>query len=191
MNVSTLLTADEIAAHVTRLGTEIERDHPDGVVFVGVMKGALLFLADLVRAVRRVPVEVDFLAISRYEPDSGRVRLLQDVSLDLTGRDVVVVEDIVDTGLTLSYLLNHVRELGARRVEACTLLDRAGRRIVPHTIRYRGLEIDDIYVLGYGLHRADLFRNLAAVVTVDSDDLAARPDEYVRKLYGADGTGTR
>lgn len=185
MSVSTLLTTDDIAAHVRRLGAEIERDHPDGVVFVGVMKGALIFLADLVRAVTNVPVEVDFLAISRYEPDSGRVRLLQDVSLDLTARDVVVVEDIVDTGLTLSYLLNHLRELGARRVEVCTLLDRTGRRIVPHDIRYRGLEIDDVYVLGYGLHRADLFRNLPVVMTVDRDDLTARTGDYVRRWYGS------
>lgn len=191
MSVSTLLTAEDIAAHVDRLSTEIERDHPDGVVFVGVMKGALLFLSDLVRAVRGVPVEVDFLAISRYEPDSGRVRLLQDVSLDLTDRDVVVVEDIVDTGLTLSYLLSHLRGLGARRVEVCTLLDRTGRRIVPHDIRYRGLEIDDIYVLGYGLHRADLFRNLPAVMTVDREDLTARPEKYVRLWYGGDGARAR
>lgn len=191
MSASTLLTADEIAAHVKRLGSEIERDHPDGLVFVGVMKGALLFLADLVRAVRGVPVEIDFLAISRYEPDSGRVRLLQDVSVDLTNRDVVVVEDIVDTGLTLSYLLNHLRGLGARRVEVCTLLDRTGRRIVPHDIRYRGMEIDDVYVLGYGLHRADLFRNLPAVMTVDRDDLVERAGEYVRLWYGAPDAGAR
>ncbi len=186
MSAQTLLSPEAIAGHVGRLGAEIERDHPDGVVLVAVLKGALLFVADLVRSITDVPVEIDFLAISRYEADSGRVRLLQDVSIDLTDRDVVVVEDIVDTGLTLSYLMKHLQSLGPRRVDVCTLLDRTGRRIVPHEIRYRGIEIDDVYVLGYGLHRADLFRNLPAVVTVEREDLVDRLDEYVHRWYGAD-----
>jgi orotate phosphoribosyltransferase len=91
-----LLDADTLARHVRRLAAEIEADHPDGVVLIGVLKGALLFVADLARAITRVPVELDFMAISRFAPDSGRVRILHDLDSDISGRDVVVVEDLVD-----------------------------------------------------------------------------------------------
>ena len=101
------------------------------MVLVGVLKGALVFTADLARAVQDVPVVVDFLAISRYAPDSGRVRILKDVDVDLAGRDVVVVEDLVDTGLTLAYLLGHLESSRPRTLDVCTLIDRPERRIVP------------------------------------------------------------
>jgi hypoxanthine phosphoribosyltransferase len=179
-----LLTADALARHVDRLAAEITADHRDGVVLIGVLKGALVFLADLARAVRDIPVEVDFLAISRYEPDSGRVRILKDLDLDLSDRDVVLVEDMVDTGLTLAYLLRHLQGRGARRVEVCTLLDRPVRRIVPLTPRYVGQEIEDVFVLGYGLHFADLYRNLPFVVRADRGLVHDRPDVYVEALYG-------
>ncbi len=184
MSVELLLTRAALEDHVRRLGAEIASDHPEGVVLVGVLKGALLFLADLVRAIQSVPVAVDFLAISRYQPDSGRVRLLQDLDLDVAGRDVVLVEDIVDTGLTLSYLLGHLRDRRPRRVDVCALLDRSVRRIVPLDVRYRGIEIGDVFVLGYGLHRRDLYRNLPEVVVVDRDEVLRRPDTYVEELYG-------
>ena len=100
-------------------------------MLVGVLKGASIFLADLARAIQDVAVEVDFIAISRYAPDSGRVRILQDVDLEVAGRDVVLVEDLVDTGLTLGYLVEHLRRQDPRRVEVCTLLDRPARRILP------------------------------------------------------------
>lgn len=187
MDVEPLLPRRDLDEHVRRLGTEIAADHPDGVVVVGVLKGALLFLADLVRAIEGVPVVVDFLAITRFRAESGRVRLLQDLEVDVTDRDVVLVEDIVDTGLTLSYLLGHLRDLGPRRVEVCTLLDRTVRRIVPLDVRYRGEEIGDVFVLGYGLHRADLYRNLPEVVTVDREHVLREPDAYVEALYGAAG----
>lgn len=187
MDVTRLLPRGKLVEHVRRLGAEIATDHPDGVVVVGVLKGALLFLADLVRAIEGVPVTVDFLAITRYRAESGRVRLLQDVTVDVEDRDVVLVEDIVDTGLTLSYLLGHLRDLGPRRVEVCTLLDRTVRRIVPLDVRYRGEEIGDVFVLGYGLHRADLYRNLPEVVTVDREHVLREPDAYVEALYGAAG----
>jgi hypoxanthine phosphoribosyltransferase len=150
-----------------------------------VLKGALLFLADLARAAQRVPVEIDFLAISRYAPDSGRVRIVKDLDLDVTGRDVVIVEDLVDTGLTVAFLLQHVRDRGARRVEVCTLLDRTQRRIVPFPLRYVGIDIaGDDFVLGYGLRVGERYRNLPAVVRVDRAVLSADPDAYLG-LYGA------
>jgi hypoxanthine phosphoribosyltransferase len=179
-----LLDADAVAAQVARLGAEIERDHPDGVVLVGVLKGALIFVADLARAITGVTVELDFISISRFAPDSGRVKILHDLDSDISGRDVVVVEDIVDTGLTLAYLLGQLRERGPRSVSACTLLDRPKRRIVPHDLRYRGLVLDDEFVLGYGLHTRDLYRNLPFVAAGDRDVVAATPEAYVEQLYG-------
>jgi hypoxanthine phosphoribosyltransferase len=180
-----LLDEVAIAARVERLAQAIMADHPDGVVLVGVLKGALIFTADLVRAISDVDVTVDFIAISRYAPDSGRVRILHDVSLDVDGRDVVLVEDLVDTGLTLGYLLGHLRARSPRRLEVCTLLDRPARRIVPLPVRYVGEEIPDVYVLGYGLHRADLYRNLPRVVVADRRVVAAEPEAYVAALYGS------
>ena len=183
----TLLDEAEIRACVERLAAEISADHPDGVVLIGVLKGALIFLADLARAIRAVDVEVDFIAISRYAPDSGRVRILHDVDLELRGRDVVLVEDLVDTGLTLGYLMEHVRAQGPRRIEVCALLDRPARRILPLAVRYVGREIPDVFVLGYGLHRADLYRNVPRVVVADRELVRARPDAYVPALYGTAG----
>jgi hypoxanthine phosphoribosyltransferase len=175
-----LLDPTAIATRISRLADEVARDHPDGVVLVGVLKGALIFLADLARAMRGLDVCIDFLAISRYAPDSGRVRILKDLDLDVTGRDVVLVEDLVDTGLTLAYLLDHVRGRGARRVEVCTLLDRADRRIVPLDVRYVGEEVPgDAFVLGYGLHVGERYRNLPGIMQVDREKVLAEPDAYV------------
>jgi len=174
-----VLDRSELAAVVQRLGEAIEADYPDGVVMIGVLKGALVFLADLVRAVQHVDVFVDFLAISRYAPNSGRVRIVQDVQLALDGRDVVLVEDLIDTGLTCAYLLQHVEGLGARRVEVCTMLDRPGRRIVPIAPRYVGETIaDDAFVLGVGLHHHDRYRNLPIVLEADRRALDADADAF-------------
>jgi hypoxanthine phosphoribosyltransferase len=181
----TLVDEAALGALVERLAAEITADHPDGVVLVGVLRGALIFLADLARAIRDIDVEVDFIAISRYAPDSGRVRILHDVSLELGGRDVILVEDLVDTGLTLGYLLEHLRAQEPRRVDVCALLDRPTRRILPVAVRYVGVEIPDVFVLGYGLHRADLYRNLPRIVAADRDTVRDQPDAYVDVLYGA------
>ncbi len=187
MPAEILLDAEALARHVRRLGREIERDHPDGVVLIGVLKGALLFVADLARAISNVPVELDFIAISRYAPDSGRVKILHDLDADINGRDVVLVEDIVDTGLTLAYLTGQLRERAPRTLSACTLLDRSARRIVPAELRYRGVELADEFVLGYGLHMRDLYRNLPFVAVGDRGIVAAEPEAYVEQLYGRNG----
>jgi hypoxanthine phosphoribosyltransferase len=180
----TLLDEAAIAATVEQLAREIAADHPDGVLLVGVLKGASIFLADLTRALGEIVVEVAFIAISRYAPDSGRVRILHDVDLDLAGRDVVLVEDLVDTGLTVGYLVQHLEQQAPRSVDVCTLLDRPARRILPVAVRYVGVEIPDVFVLGYGLHRADLYRNVPRVVVADREVLASTPDAYVDSLYG-------
>jgi hypoxanthine phosphoribosyltransferase len=184
-----LLDAPAIATQVRRLGAEIARDHPDGVLLVGVLKGALIFLADLVRAVPDVPVKVDFISISRFAPDSGRVKILHDVETDIGGRDVVLVEDIVDTGLTLAYLLGQLAARAPRRLATCAMLDRPRRRIVPQELDYCGFELGDEYVLGYGLHVRDLYRNVPAVVAADRDTLVSRPDAYVADLYAHEDLG--
>jgi hypoxanthine phosphoribosyltransferase len=144
MTANVLLDAPAIEQQVRRLGREIAADHPDGVLLVGVLMGALIFLADLVRAIPDIAVEVEFMSISRFAPGSGRVRILHDLGCDIGGRDVVVVEDIVDTGLTLAYLTGQLAAQGPRRLHTCTLLDRPVRRIVPHELRYqRGFELGD------------------------------------------------
>lgn len=183
--MAVLLDADAIARHVRRLGQEIATDHPEGVVVVGVLKGALIFLADLVRAIPDIDVVVDFMSISRFAPDSGRVRILHDLETDISGRDVVIVEDIVDTGLTLAYLMNQLGARQPRRLAACALLDRPARRILPQQVKYRGVELADEYVLGYGLHVRDLYRNVPYVITADRDVLLTRPDAYVTEVYRA------
>lgn len=183
MPPAVLLDADAIEGNVRRLGREIARDHPDGVVLVGILKGALLFLADLARTLTDVDVTVDFMSISRFAPDSGRVKILHDLSTDISDRDVVLVEDIVDTGLTLTYLVGQLQARGPRRLSTCALLDRPQRRIVPQSVDYVGFELGMEYVLGYGLHVRDLYRNVPYVVSADRDTLLSRPDAYVDDLY--------
>ena len=133
-----LLDADAVAG-ARRAGSarEIERDHPDGVVLIGVLKGALIFVADLARAITGVPVELDFISISRFAPDSGRVKILHDLESDIGGRDVVVVEDIVDTGLTLAYLIGQLASagpavaVGVHAARSPVAADRAARPALP------------------------------------------------------------
>ena len=178
-----LLDETSIAREVRRLGREIARDHPDGVVLVGVLKGALIFLADLARAVPDIDVEIDFISISRFAPDTGRVKILHDLETDIGGRDVVIVEDIVDTGLTLAYLVGQLGGRGPQRLATCAMLDRPRRRIVPQPLDYRGFELVDEFVLGYGLHVRDLYRNVPYVVAADRDTVVATPDAYVDDVY--------
>lgn len=183
MPADELFGPDRVGGAVRRMGREITRDHPDGVVLVGVLKGSLLFLSDLCRAVG-VPVAVDFLAITRFAPDSGRVRILKDLDDDVSGRDVVLVEDIVDTGLTSTFLLRHLDARAPRHVRVCTMLDRARRRIVPVELHYRGFDLDDEFVLGYGLDFAERYRNLDRIVHGELRGLREDPDLHVPELFG-------
>lgn len=177
-----LIGPGELRQGVARLAAELSDAHDDGVLLVAVLKGSVLFLADLCRAMAIRP-EVDFLAVSSYEPGTGRVRIVKDLDTDITGRDVVVIEDIVDTGLTLTYLLG---ELGRRRpasLATCTLLDKRARRIVPTPVEHVGFVIPDEFVLGYGLDFAGRYRNLDRVVAGDLDALRADPEAHVQELY--------
>jgi hypoxanthine phosphoribosyltransferase len=156
--------------------------YPDGVLLIGVLKGSVPFLADVTRAMT-IPTEVDFLAISAYAEGTGRVRIVKDLEADIADRDVVLVEDIVDTGLTLSYVLGELRRRSPRSVEVCALLDKTVRRIVPVPLRFVGFTIPDAFVLGYGMDFAERYRNLDRVVAGDLRALRSNPDAHVKELY--------
>jgi hypoxanthine phosphoribosyltransferase len=173
----------ELAAATARLGAELSQAYPAGVLFVAVLKGSVLFLADLARRVT-VPCEFDFLGISAYAEGTGRVRIVKDLDQDVHSRDVVLVEDIVDTGLTCTYVLGELRRRGPASVEVCTLFDRRARRIVPVAIRFTGFEAPDDLLLGYGLDVAGRYRNLPFVAAGDRRALENDPDAHVGELYG-------
>lgn len=173
----------EIGAAVARIGNEISTRHPDGVVLVGVLKGAYCFLADLARATQ-VQTKLDFLAISAYGGGGGRVRILKDLDTDICGEDVILVEDIVDTGLTLNYILGELRRRDPASLEACALLDRSARRILPVPIDYVGFAIPDEYAIGYGLDFAGRYRNLPMLFAADVPTLERDPDAYVEQAFG-------
>jgi hypoxanthine phosphoribosyltransferase len=161
-----VVSAEQIADRIATLGKEITRDYQGEVpVFVCVLKGAFMFLADLVREVR-LPLEVDFMAVSSYgasTKSSGVVRIVKDLEMDLRGRHVVLVEDIVDSGLTLNYLRKNLSARDPESLEVCALFVRQGNQKAAVQLRYTGFEIPPSFVLGYGLDVAERFRNLPYV----------------------------
>jgi len=158
-----LISEQEIADRVMMLGSQISQDyHGLDLLMVGVLRGVAVFIGDLVRAVT-VPMEVDFIAISSYGTStrsSGVVRILKDLDENVTGRHVLVIEDIIDTGLTLSYLMRTLLERRPASLEICTLLDKPARRLVDVPVKYSGFTIPDKFVVGYGLDYAQKYRNL-------------------------------
>jgi hypoxanthine phosphoribosyltransferase len=159
-----LISADDIAARITSLAADITRDHADAgqVHVVGVLKGAFMFMADLVRAIE-LPVTLDFIAVSSYAKattSSGEVRLLKDLDAAIEGKHVIVVEDIVDTGLTLHYLQDILAARGPKSVRTACLLSKPSRRKIDVRVEYIGFTIEDHFVVGYGLDYAGQYRNL-------------------------------
>ena len=158
-----LLTGDQIHARVAELGAELARDYAGrDPVLVSVLKGSIIFLADLVREAQ-IPLAIDLMEVSSYgasTESSGQVRILKDLSSSIEGRNVVVVEDIIDTGLTLNYLLRYLHDKGPASISICCLLDKPARRLAPIEINYRGFTIADRFVVGYGLDYDERFRNL-------------------------------
>jgi hypoxanthine phosphoribosyltransferase len=186
---SVLFGREDIRRRVRELGRTIAGDYVGREpVLITVLKGGAVFLADLMRAVP-LSVEPHFMAISRYgdaEESLGRVRILLDVEIDLADRDVILVEDIVDTGLTLRYLLGVLRARDPASIEVCTLLDKAIRRIVPVTPRYVGFECPDRFVVGYGLDFRERYRNLPDILQVhDIEALEADPNALVSRFEPA------
>lgn len=160
-----VITAVDLATRVRELGGAISEDHhTTRPVLVAVLVGALPFLADLIRSIT-VPVDVDFLAISRFG-EGGRLRVVLDTSENLVGRDVLIVEDIVDSGLSLTVLRRMMGDRGANSVATVALLDKASRRLVSVPIEYRGFEVGDEYLIGYGLDYEGHFRNLRSIWAV-------------------------
>jgi len=165
--------AEELQRRIRELGVEISRDYADrDLIMIGVLKGAILFLADLMRELT-VPCEVDFMAVSSYgsaTDSSGVVRILKDLDSSIEGRNVLIVEDIIDSGLTLQYLLRNLRARNPASVEVCALLTKPDRRRVELPIRYVGFEIPNRYVIGYGLDYAQRYRNLDCVAVLNERD---------------------
>jgi hypoxanthine phosphoribosyltransferase len=180
--VGLVLEPDRIRERVAQIGAQITQDYAGrSPILVGVLKGSVMFMADLVRHID-LPVRVDFMAISSYGEGgrSGVVRILKDLSEPIEGEDVILVEDIIDTGLTVTYLLTNLRARKPRSLEVCTLLDKSVRRIIEVPIRYEGFDIPDEFVVGYGLDHQGRYRNLRSIIGVrDIDALADDPDAIV------------
>jgi hypoxanthine phosphoribosyltransferase len=173
--VETLITAADLQSRVRSLADEIRRDHPDGVHLVGVLKGSFIFLADLARAIAEGSdgknVTMDFIAASSYGSSansSGQVQLLKDLGAPIQGKDVVIVEDIVDTGITLTYLHNVLRARQPRHLRTACLLSKPSRRKVEVPVEYVGFTIEDRFVVGYGLDYAEGYRALPYIGVVQT-----------------------
>ena len=177
-----LFEREEVQAAVLRLADDLSATYDDGVVLVAVLKGSVLFLADLIRKMTVHPI-LDFMSVSTFGGGGPRVRLLKDLEIDIAGLDVVLVEDVVDTGLSLSWLLEELRARGPRSLEVCALVDKPQRRIVPVDVRWVGLAVEEPYVCGYGLDVAERYRNLDVIAVAETSVLAADPDAYVEALY--------
>jgi hypoxanthine phosphoribosyltransferase len=164
------LSADEIQARVQKLGNQISAAYRGKeLVLVGILKGSFVFMADLVRNIE-IPHSLDFMAISSYKGIEGSteaVKILKDLDESITGKHVLIVEDIIDTGLTLGYLIRHLEARNPKGINICTLLDRSIRRIVPLPINFTGFDIPDVFVVGYGMDYRQLYRNLTSLHLCD------------------------
>ena len=172
-----LVQQDELSHRIRELGEQISRDY-DGrdLLLVGVLKGAIFFLADLMRSIE-LDCEVDFMAVASYgssTDSSGVVRILKDLDASIEGREVLIVEDIVDSGLTLQYLLRTLTARDPASLEVCALLTKPARRKADVDIRYQGFEIPNEFVIGYGLDHAERYRNLPYVAVLSEDEQNGR-----------------
>ncbi len=167
-----LVEEDALRGRIAELGAEVSNDYAGrDLLLVGVLKGAVFFMADLMRNLT-IPCEVDFMAISSYgasTDSSGVVRILKDLDVNIEGRDVLVVEDIIDSGLTLSYLIRNLESRNPGTLEVCALLTKPARREIDVNVRYTGFEIPNEFVIGYGLDYAERYRNLPYVAVLDPD----------------------
>jgi hypoxanthine phosphoribosyltransferase len=175
-----LLSGEQVQARVAELGAQLSADY-DGrdPVLVSVLKGSIIFLADLVRAMP-IPLSIDLMEVSSYgasTESSGQVRILKDLSTSIADREVIVVEDIIDTGLTLNYLLRYLHDKGPASIRICCLLDKPARRLAEIEIDYRGFTIPDRFVIGYGLDYGERYRNLPYIGVLRPSVYGAAPPE--------------
>jgi hypoxanthine phosphoribosyltransferase len=167
-----LIDEDALQRRIAELGEEVSADYTGrDLLLIGVLKGAVFFMADLMRRLT-VPCEIDFMAISSYggqTDSSGVVRILKDLDINIKGRDVLVVEDIIDSGLTLSYLMRNLRSREPASLEVCALMTKPARREIDVPVRYVGFEIPNRFVIGYGLDFAERYRNLPYVGVLNAE----------------------
>ncbi len=172
-----LLSAEEIAAKVKELGAQISKDYQGkNLLVVGILKGAVIFLSDLVREIR-TPLGLDFMAVSSYgvsTKSSGVVRIMKDLERSIEDYHILIVEDIIDTGLTLKYLVENLRSRGPQSVKVCTLLDKPSRRKVDVEADYNGFSIPDEFVVGYGLDYSERFRHLPYIGVLKPEAYGAK-----------------
>jgi hypoxanthine phosphoribosyltransferase len=175
-----LLGSEQVQARVTELGAQLSADYAGrDPVLVSVLKGSIIFLADLVRAMP-IPLSIDLMEVSSYgasTESSGQVRILKDLSTSIAGREVIVVEDIIDTGLTLNYLLRYLHDKGPASIRICCLLDKPARRLAEIEIDYRGFTIPDRFVIGYGLDYGERYRNLPYIGVLRPSVYGSAPAE--------------
>jgi hypoxanthine phosphoribosyltransferase len=163
-----LITSDRLQERVSELGRAISKDYTDrDVTIIAVLKGSFIFAADLLRAIT-TSVGIDFIAISSFPSQAGPgvVRITKDLEESIAGRNIILVEDIIDTGLTANYLLRVLQERQPSSLELCALLDKSARRLIDLRIRYRGFEIPDVFVVGYGLDYQQRYRNLPHIAVL-------------------------
>jgi hypoxanthine phosphoribosyltransferase len=165
-----LISRDEIAKAINRLACDIERDYQGKQpLLIGILKGSFVFMADLIRQLD-LPLELDFIRLSSYgaaRESSGKVRVVQGVKTPVKGRDVLVIEDIVDTGITISFLLDYLKKKRPASLKLCVLTDKPSRRRVPVPIDYLGFTVPDKFIVGYGLDCDERFRNLPHIYTLE------------------------
>ncbi|PKM43354.1 MAG: hypoxanthine phosphoribosyltransferase [Firmicutes bacterium HGW-Firmicutes-8] len=167
-----LLSSEQIAAKVADLGGRISRDYKDkNLIVIGILKGAIVFLSDLIRQIK-IPLYLDFIAVSSYgssTESSGVVRILKDLDKSIEHRDVLIVEDIIDSGLTIKYLMENLAARSPNSVKVCTLLDKPARRKTQVLIHYNGFIIPDEFAVGYGLDYNDKYRNLPGIYVLKKE----------------------
>jgi hypoxanthine phosphoribosyltransferase len=173
-----VLSSEAIQARVAELGKAISEEYAgSNPLLVGVLKGVVFFMADLLRAIH-IPVEVDFIAISSYSPETrgqGVVRLVKDLEIPIQGRRILFVEDVIDTGLTLNYILQNLRARQPESLEICVLFDKSDRRLIDIPIKYKGFNIPDRFVVGYGLDHREKYRNLPFVGLLKPEAFQGNP----------------
>lgn len=162
-----LISSEQIQKRVREMAAQIEADYPDGPIYlVSILKGAFMFVADLARALKRPSVRIEFMGISSYgneKTSSGQVKVTRDLDVNIEGHDVLIVEDIIDSGVTLSYLTRLLQQRRPKSLEIATLLEKPDRRIQPVNVKYVGFQIPDEFVVGYGLDYAEDYRNLSDI----------------------------
>lgn len=162
-----LISSEQIEQRIREMAVQIEGDYPEGPIYlISILKGAFIFLADLARALKRTSVRIEFMGISSYgdqKSSSGQVKVTRDLDVNIEGHHVLIVEDIIDSGLTLSYLTRLLEQRRPKTLEIVTLLDKPERRLQPVNVKYVGFQIPDEFVVGYGLDYAEDYRNLSDI----------------------------